>query len=161
MEAIIHTTKGDIKIKLFHEKVPKTVENFVKLATEGVDKYPDRVPFYTDIKFHRVIDDFMIQTGCPLGTGTGDAGYKFKDEFGPGLKHSKAGILSMANSGPNTNGSQFFITLAPCGHLDGAHSVFGEVIEGMDVVKAIGSSDTTHGDRPVEDILLKNIDIFA
>lgn len=155
MEAIIHTTEGDIKIKLFDDKVPKTVENFVKLSTEG------KVPFYTDIQFHRVIKDFMIQTGCPLGTGTGDAGYKFKDEFAPGLKHSKAGILSMANSGPNTNGSQFFITLDSCNWLDGKHSVFGEVIEGMKVVEAIGSSPTKQGDRPVEEILLKNIEIVA
>lgn len=161
MEATIHTTKGDIKIKLFHEKVPKTVENFVKLATEGVDKYPDRVPFYKDIQFHRVISDFMIQTGCPLGNGTGDAGEKFEDEFDPTLKHDKAGILSMANSGPNTNGSQFFITLDKCNWLDGKHSVFGEVTGGMEVVEAIGNSPTKQGDRPVEEILLENIDIFA
>jgi peptidyl-prolyl cis-trans isomerase B (cyclophilin B) len=130
--ATIKTNKGDIQIELYGAEVPKTVANFEKLAGEG---------FYNGIKFHRVIADFMIQTGCPDGNGTGDAGYKFDDEFHPDLRHDSAGILSMANAGPNTNGSQFFITHGPTPHLDGMHSVFGKVIGGMEVVNAIEQGD--------------------
>lgn len=128
----IETNKGTIQAELFAEKVPKTVENFEKLAGQG---------FYNGLKFHRVIEDFMIQTGCPQGTGTGGPGYKFADEFHPTLKHSGPGVLSMANSGPNTNGSQFFITHVPTPWLDGKHSVFGKVIAGQDVVDAIRQGD--------------------
>lgn len=131
--ATITTSKGTIKLELFDDKVPKTVENFTKLAGEG---------FYNGLKFHRVIADFMVQTGCPQGTGTGDPGYKFEDEFHADLKHDGPGILSMANSGPNTNGSQFFITHVATPWLDNKHSVFGKVLEGQDVVDAIAQGDT-------------------
>jgi peptidyl-prolyl cis-trans isomerase B (cyclophilin B) len=130
--ATFQTSKGTITIELFEDKVPKTVENFTKLANDG---------FYNGLKFHRVIADFMIQGGCPEGTGTGGPGYKFEDEFHPDLRHDSAGILSMANSGPNTNGSQFFITHGPTPHLDNKHSVFGKVTEGQDVVDAIAQGD--------------------
>jgi peptidyl-prolyl cis-trans isomerase B (cyclophilin B) len=130
--ATIKTSRGVIKIQLFDDKAPKTVANFEKLASSG---------FYNGLKFHRVISDFMIQTGCPKGTGTGGPGYQFADEFHKDLKHSGPGILSMANAGPNTNGSQFFITHVATPHLDGKHSVFGKVIEGQDVVDAIKQGD--------------------
>lgn len=134
MKATIKTNKGDISLKLFDDLVPITVANFVNLAKRG---------FYDGLKFHRVIDDFMIQGGCPLGTGTGGPGYKFQDEFVPELKHSKPGILSMANAGPGTNGSQFFITHVETGWLDGKHSVFGEVESDKDqaVVNSIQKGD--------------------
>ena len=131
-KATIKTNKGTIKLDLYDDKVPKTVENFETLAKKG---------FYDGLKFHRVIPDFMIQTGCPKGTGTGDAGYKFKDEFHKDLKHDGPGILSMANAGPNTNGSQFFITHVETPWLDGKHSVFGKVTDGMDVVNSIKQGD--------------------
>jgi peptidyl-prolyl cis-trans isomerase B (cyclophilin B) len=131
--ATFETTRGTIKIELFDTQAPKTVANFEKLAGDG---------FYNGLKFHRVIADFMIQGGCPQGTGTGGPGYKFPDEATAlKLKHSGPGILSMANSGPNTNGSQFFITHVPCPWLDGKHAVFGKVIEGIDVVNAIKQGD--------------------
>ena len=130
--ATIKTTRGTIKIKLFDDKTPKTVENFVKLANKG---------FYNGLKFHRVIADFMVQTGCPEGTGRGGPGYRFNDEFHPELKHDGPGVLSMANAGPNTNGSQFFITHVACPHLNGKHSVFGRVLEGQEVVNAIRQGD--------------------
>jgi peptidyl-prolyl cis-trans isomerase B (cyclophilin B) len=130
--AVIETNKGTIKVELFADKVPNTVENFETLSKKG---------FYNGLKFHRVIPDFMIQTGCPKGTGTGDAGYKFKDEFHKDLKHSGPGVLSMANAGPNTNGSQFFITHVATPWLDGKHSVFGKVIEGQDIVDKIAQGD--------------------
>lgn len=130
--ATIQTNRGTIRLELFADKVPNTVANFVKLATEG---------FYNGLKFHRVIPDFMIQTGCPYGTGTGGPGYKFADEFHKDLRHDGPGILSMANAGPNTNGSQFFITHVPTPWLDGKHSVFGKVLEGQDVVDAIQQGD--------------------
>ena len=130
--ATIQTERGTIKLQLFDDKTPMTCENFEKLANEG---------FYDGLTFHRVIAEFMIQGGCPKGTGTGDAGYKFDDEFHDDLTHDKPGILSMANAGPNTNGSQFFITHVPCPWLDGKHTVFGQVIEGQDVVDAIQQGD--------------------
>jgi peptidyl-prolyl cis-trans isomerase B (cyclophilin B) len=131
--ATITTNRGDIRLELFEDKVPNTVANFVKLANEG---------FYDGLKFHRVIDDFMVQTGCPKGTGTGGPGYTFKDEFHADLKHDKPGILSMANAGPNTNGSQFFITHVPTPWLDGKHSVFGRVLgDCQRVVDAIKQGD--------------------
>ena len=131
--ATIKTNKGDIRLELFDDQTPKTVANFEKLSGKG---------FYKGLKFHRVLADFMIQTGCPLGTGTGDAGYKFEDEFHADLKHDAPGVLSMANAGPNTNGSQFFITHVATPHLDGKHSVFGKVLDGMDVVNSIQQGDT-------------------
>jgi peptidyl-prolyl cis-trans isomerase B (cyclophilin B) len=130
--ATINTNRGTIRIQLHDDKAPKTVANFVKLAGEG---------FYDGLKFHRVIDDFMVQTGCPQGTGTGGPGYKFEDEFHPDLKHDGPGVVSMANAGPNTNGSQFFITHVKTDWLDGKHSVFGHVLEGQDVVNSIKQGD--------------------
>lgn len=130
--ATFDTPRGKIKIQLFDDKAPKTVGNFETLVNKG---------FYNGLKFHRVIADFMIQGGCPKGTGTGGPGYNFADEFHPSLRHDSAGILSMANAGPNTNGSQFFITHGPTPHLDNKHSVFGKVIEGQDVVDAIRQGD--------------------
>jgi peptidyl-prolyl cis-trans isomerase B (cyclophilin B) len=130
--ATIATNRGAIRLKLFADKAPNTVANFEKLAGEG---------FYNGLKFHRVIEDFMIQTGCPQGTGTGGPGYTFKDEFHKDLKHTGPGVLSMANAGPNTNGSQFFITHVATPWLDGKHSVFGQVIEGQNVVDAIKQGD--------------------
>lgn len=130
--ATIETDKGTIVLQLHSDKVPKTVENFETLAKKG---------FYDGLVFHRVIPDFMIQTGCPQGRGTGGPGYTFADEFHPELKHTGPGILSMANAGPNTNGSQFFITHVPCPWLDGKHAVFGKVTQGQDIVDAIRQGD--------------------
>lgn len=132
LTAVFTTARGTIRIKLHADGAPKTVANFVNLAQRG---------FYNNLTFHRVIANFMIQGGCPLGTGTGGPGYRFGDEFGAGLRHNKAGILSMANAGPGTNGSQFFITHGPTPHLDGKHSVFGEVIEGQSVVDSVRQGD--------------------
>lgn len=164
--AHFNTSEGSFTVLLFDQDAPKTVANFVGLA-EGTKEWIDpktgqkvKKPFYNGLIFHRVIDGFMLQGGCPLGRGTGGPGYKFADEFSPKLRHNKAGILSMANSGPNTNGSQFFVTLGPTPHLDDRHSVFGEVVEGMDVVKKIGSTKTSKpGDRPVTDIVIKEVKI--
>jgi peptidyl-prolyl cis-trans isomerase A (cyclophilin A) len=163
--AHFHTSEGDFTVKLFDDKAPKTVANFVGLA-DGSKEWTDpkthqRVtrPFYDGLIFHRVIDGFMLQAGCPLGTGTGDAGYKFADEFGPGLKHDRPGLLSMANAGPNTNGSQFFVTLVPTPWLDNKHAIFGEVISGMDVVQKIGKTPTGRNDRPVKDVVIEKLTI--
>lgn len=142
------TTMGNFKVKLFSDKAPITTENFRNLVEQN---------FYNGIIFHRVIDGFMIQGGDPTGTGTGGSGKKIQDEFGPGLKHSKEGILSMANAGPNTGTSQFFITLAPQPHLDGKHAVFGEVVEGMDVVKKIGKTKVGPGDKPETEVKMKKV----
>jgi peptidyl-prolyl cis-trans isomerase-like 1 len=153
MFATIKTNKGDIKIELFARRAPKTVENFSGLAKKG---------YYDGVIFHRVIDGFMIQGGDPTGTGRGGEslwGGTFEDEFHPELRHKGPGILSMANAGPNTNGSQFFITLSATPHLDDRHSVFGEVAEGMDVVQAIGSTATGPGDKPVEDVVMETVEI--
>ena len=165
MHAIFDTSMGKFKISLFHKEAPKTVDNFVGLA-EGTKEFNDiktnkkvKRPFYNDLIFHRVIDGFMIQGGDPTGTGSGGPGYTFADEFHASLKHSKPGILSMANAGPGTNGSQFFVTLAATPWLDGHHSIFGEVIEGMDVVKAISKTPRSAADRPLKDVVIKSITI--
>ena len=160
------TSEGKFTIQLFDQDAPKTVENFVGLAT-GAKEWTDprtgrkgSAPYYNGTVFHRVIDGFMIQGGDPLGQGTGGPGYKFADEFHPKRRHDKVGVLSMANSGPNTNGGQFFVTLAPTPWLDNKHSVFGEVVSGMDVISKIGSTKTSKpGDRPVTPIVVKSVEI--
>ena len=146
----IKTTLGDIEAQLFLEDVPNTVNNFVTLAKKG---------YYDGIVFHRVIPNFMVQTGDPTGTGRGGPGYTFKDEFSSKLRHSKPGMFSMANSGPNTNGSQFFITVAPAAWLDGKHSVFGQVTKGMDVVQAIVGSARDAMDKPLKPISMKKVTV--
>ncbi|MCX5732785.1 MAG: peptidylprolyl isomerase [candidate division NC10 bacterium] len=163
--ATLKTSLGVIVIRLYDGKAPKTVENFVGLAS-GTKEWTDpktgekvKQPLYNGTLFHRVIPGFMIQGGDPLGRGTGGPGYKFADEFNPDLRHNKAGILSMANSGPNTNGSQFFITLGPTPHLDNRHSVFGEVAKGQDVVAAIGNTPRGPNDRPLKDVVLQEVTI--
>ena len=146
--ARMETSMGTIELQLFEEKAPNTVANFVHLASIG---------FYDGIIFHRVINGFMIQAGCPEGVGTGGPGWRIADEFHPALRHTRAGLLSMANAGPNTGGSQFFITLAPTPHLDNRHAVFGRVIDGMDVVKAIGNVRVATGYKPVEPVTINRI----
>ena len=160
------TSEGSFSVRLFDAEVPNTVANFVGLA-EGTKEFTDpkggqktKRPYFDGLIFHRVIDGFMIQGGDPLGTGTGGPGYNFADEFSPKLRHSKAGILSMANAGSNTNGSQFFITLAATPWLDNKHSIFGEVVEGMDVVERIGRTATSKpGDRPLKPISIQSVKI--
>jgi peptidyl-prolyl cis-trans isomerase A (cyclophilin A) len=163
--AEFNTSEGNFTVRLYDEEAPNTVENFVGLA-EGTKEWSDprtnqkvKTPYYDGGIFHRVIEGFMIQGGDPLGQGIGGPGYNFADEFHPRLRHNKAGILSMANRGPNTNGGQFFITLGPTPHLDDRHSVFGEVVDGMDVVKKIGGTRTGDRDRPVKDIVINSIKI--
>jgi len=148
----IETTLGDIYADLYEADAPKTVANFVTLANKG---------FYDGIIFHRVIPDFMIQTGDPTGTGMGGPGYKFPDEFSPKLRHSDAGVLSMANSGPNTNGSQFFITAAATPWLDDRHSVFGKVTQGMDVVQKIAQAPRDRQDKPVQKIAMNKVVVLS
>jgi peptidyl-prolyl cis-trans isomerase A (cyclophilin A) len=163
--ATLHTSHGDIDIELFDERAPETVSNFVCLATgERTWEHPEsgeeiEGPLYNDVPFHRIIADFMIQTGDPTGTGRGGPGYSFDDEFHEELRHDSAGTVSMANSGPDTNGSQFFITLDAQPHLDDRHAVFGEVTEGMDVVEEIGSVPTGGNDQPQEEVLLESVEI--
>jgi peptidyl-prolyl cis-trans isomerase A (cyclophilin A) len=153
--ALFDTSAGKFKAKLYADKAPKTVENFTSLA-EGTKTGK---PFYDNLVFHRVIPDFMIQGGCPQGTGTGGPGYKFPDEFHPSLKHGKPGLLSMANSGPNTNGSQFFVTVAATPWLDNRHTIFGEVVEGYDVVEKISRSPRDGSDRPKQEVKLNSVAI--
>jgi peptidyl-prolyl cis-trans isomerase A (cyclophilin A) len=163
--ARFETTHGTFTIRLFDEQAPNTVANFVGLAdgskefTDPRDGKKKTAPFYDGIIFHRVIDGFMIQGGDPLGQGIGGPGYKFADEFHPSLRHDREGVLSMANAGPNSNGSQFFITLGPTPHLDNRHSVFGVVEEGMEVVRKIGKVRTGPRDRPVEDVVIQKLTI--
>ena len=153
--AVFDTTEGQFKIKLFSDEAPNTVQNFVDLA-EG--KKTGK-PFYDGLVFHRVIPDFMIQGGCPEGTGRGGPGYKFADEFHPSLRHTKPGLLSMANAGPGTNGSQFFVTVAAAPWLDNKHSIFGEVIEGYPIVEKISRAPRSASDRPKTDIKINSVKI--
>ena len=165
LHAILHTNHGEIDIKLFEERAPRTVANFVGLATgkrtwTDPDTFNERNdPFYDGVIFHRVIPGFMIQGGDRLGIGTGGPGYRFKDEFHPELRHDKPGILSMANSGANTNGSQFFITEGPTPHLNGRHAVFGEVVNGMDVVNKIAKLPRDGRDRPRQSATIERVEV--
>lgn len=163
--AIMETSMGDMVLKLNYEKTPITVGNFVGLA-EGTREFTDiktgkkeKQPFYNGLTFHRIIDGFMIQGGCPAGNGMGTPGYSFVDEFDQDLKHDSAGILSMANSGPDSNGSQFFITLAPTPHLDGRHTVWGKLVRGMDVLEDIGHVKTDPRDRPLNEVRIEKVTI--
>jgi peptidyl-prolyl cis-trans isomerase A (cyclophilin A) len=163
--AVFETSQGNIVCRLLEKEAPNTVANFVGLA-EGTKEFTDprtgaktKRPFYDGLVFHRVIPQFMIQGGCPLGTGTGDPGYRFADEFGPGLRHSTPGKLSMANAGPNTNGSQFFITVAATPWLDNRHAIFGEIIEGQDVADKISNLPRDAGDRPRTPVVLQRVRI--
>ena len=156
--AVFKTSMGEFEAELYVKECPETVWNFVNLA-EGRQKSNKEGPFYNGIIFHRVIRGFMIQGGCPEGSGRGGPGYRFKDEFNPNLKHSSEGILSMANAGPGTNGSQFFITLGATPHLNGAHTVFGKVTSGMDVIRKIGETPTAAGDRPRTDVVINEVEI--
>jgi peptidyl-prolyl cis-trans isomerase A (cyclophilin A) len=165
VHALFETSEGTFTIRLFDTEAPNTVANFVGLA-EGTKEWTDprtntkvTQPYYDGIVFHRIIAGFMIQGGDPLGQGIGGPGYEFADEFHPSLRHGKAGILSMANRGPNTNGGQFFITLGPTPHLDNRHTVFGEVEDGMDIVRRIGGTKTGPRDRPVQDIVIHTVRI--
>ncbi len=148
--ARIETNHGMFKIELFEAQAPKTTKNFIDLVEKG---------YYDGIVFHRVIEGFMLQGGCPSGTGTGGPGYHIDDEFHPELRHDTEGVLSMANSGPNTGGSQFFVTLAPTAWLDGKHAIFGKVVDGMDVVRTIGNTPTGPGDRPLEPVVMREVRI--
>ena len=154
--AIFDTNHGTFKIELFIKECPETAWNFINLA-EGRQNTTREGGFYDMLTFHRVIDGFMIQGGCPFGTGMGGPGYTFEDEFNKSLRHDGEGILSMANAGPATNGSQFFITLAPTPHLDDHHTVFGKVISGMDIVREIGKVETGPNDRPKKPIVIKSV----
>lgn len=167
MYADFETSMGNFRALLYHNYTPKTVENFVALA-EGAKEFTDykakkkvKRPFYDGLTFHRVIKGFMIQSGDPMGNGSGGPGYTFEDEFHPNLQHNRAGLLSMANYGPNTNGSQFFITLAETDHLDKKHTIFGEIVDGMDVVNKIGEVKVNRlkNDEPIEPVILKKVTI--
>jgi peptidyl-prolyl cis-trans isomerase A (cyclophilin A) len=162
--AKLNTSKGTIEVKLFAKDCPMTVGNFVGLA-EGTIPWTkngqvQNGPLYKQVMFHRIIKGFMAQGGDPEGSGRGGPGYRFGDEFHKHLKHSKPGILSMANAGPGTNGSQFFLTFVATPHLDGKHTVFGEVVGGMDVVKALEAVQTDRGDRPLEPLYLESVEVI-
>ena len=162
--ARVTTSEGEFTVRLFEQQAPKTVANFVGLAEGTKDPAtgkPGQVkPFYDGLVFHRVIAGFMLQGGDPQGDGRGGPGYTFTDEFDPTLRFDRAGLLAMANRGPNTNGSQFFITLAPTEWLNNKHTIFGEVVEGMDVITKIGSVRTGPGDRPVTPVVMKTVTIL-
>jgi peptidyl-prolyl cis-trans isomerase A (cyclophilin A) len=167
MHATLHTNRGDIRMKLFPAEAPKTVANFTSLA-KGEPTWRDQElgrdrtdPFYDGIIFHRVISGFMIQGGCPKGVGNGGPGYDFEDEFAPGLNFDQPYILAMANAGPGTNGSQFFITVGPTPHLQNRHTIFGEVADDASraVVDAIATTRTGRGDRPTEDVVIERITV--
>ncbi|RNL60787.1 peptidylprolyl isomerase [Nocardioides marmoriginsengisoli] len=164
LKATLHTNRGDIVLNLFPNHAPKTVENFVGLA-EGTKEYNadggKTGKFYDGLGFHRVIDNFMIQGGCPLGTGTGGPGYTFADEFHPELAFTKPYLLAMANAGPGTNGSQFFITTAATTWLNNKHTIFGEAAdqESRDVIDAIGTTATGPGDRPIDPVIVESVEI--
>ena len=165
LTATLHTNRGDIVVELFPNHAPTTVENFVGLA-EGTKDYTDDAgrsgeKYYDGLGFHRVIEGFMIQGGCPLGTGTGGPGYTFKDEFHPELGFTKPYLLAMANAGPGTNGSQFFITVAPTTWLNNRHTIFGEVTDeaSQKVVDAIGTTATGPGDRPIDPVIIESVEI--
>lgn len=159
IKAHFKTNRGEFEVELYAKECPETVWNFVNLA-EGRQETKKEGPFYDGLMFHRVISGFVIQGGCPDGVGTGGPGYRFEDECLPELKHDSEGILSMANAGPGTNGSQFFVTLAPTPHLNGRHTVFGKVISGMEVVREIGTTDTDHMDRPSEPVVMEKVTII-
>jgi cyclophilin family peptidyl-prolyl cis-trans isomerase len=174
--ATLHTNHGDIVVELFADRAPTTVENFLNLAAHepaaDADPAPDTYTWadpesdeirgdalYSDVAFHRIIEGFMIQGGDPTETGRGGPGYQFEDEFHPELRHDGPGVLSMANSGPDTNGSQFFITLDAQPHLDDRHAVFGKVVDGMDVVEEIGNVATDSNDRPLDSVVLQSVSV--
>jgi len=156
--AVFETNMGTFEAELYAKECPETVWNFINLA-EGRQETDRQGNFYDGLSFHRVIEGFMIQGGCPQGSGTGGPGYRFKDEFEGSLRHSSEGVLSMANAGPGTNGSQFFVTLGPTPHLDDRHSVFGKVIKGLDVVGKIGAVQTGSMDKPVEPVVMESVTI--
>ncbi|MFC1883989.1 peptidylprolyl isomerase [Thermodesulfobacteriota bacterium] len=156
--AVFDTNFGKFEAELYAKECPETVWNFINLA-EGRQDTEKGGNFYDGLTFHRVIDGFVIQGGCPYGNGTGGPGYKFKDEFDPSLRHDSAGVLSMANAGPGTNGSQFFITLAATPHLDDRHSVFGKVSKGIDIIEKIGSVATGSMDKPIEPVIINTVSI--
>jgi cyclophilin family peptidyl-prolyl cis-trans isomerase len=147
-QVTVTTNKGDFRIELFEARAPRTTANFISLVEKG---------FYDGVPFHRVIDGFMIQGGCPEGSGRGGPGYTIDDEFHPELRHEGEGVLSMANAGPDTGGSQFFITLADTPWLDGKHAVFGKVVEGMETIREIGKAKTDRGDRPVDEVVMEKV----
>lgn len=156
--AVFDTNLGTFEVELYAKECPETVWNFINLA-EGRQNTDRKGNFYDGLSFHRVIEGFMIQGGCPQGTGTGGPGYQFKDEFDTSLRHTDEGVLSMANAGPGTNGSQFFITLGPTPHLNDRHSVFGKVTKGMDVVSKIGAVQTGSMDKPAESVVMNTVTI--
>jgi len=158
LTAVFDTSLGTFEAELYARECPETVWNFVNLA-EGRQETERGGNFFDGLSFHRVIAGFVIQGGCPLGNGTGGPGYRFADEFDASLRHDGEGVMSMANAGPGTNGSQFFITLAPTPHLDDHHAVFGKVIKGIDVVRKIGTVPTGPGDRPVEPVVINSVTI--
>jgi peptidyl-prolyl cis-trans isomerase A (cyclophilin A) len=165
LTALLRTNHGDVVVRLFPDHAPKTVRNFVELAegtrewTDPRTRRTDRAKLYDGTVFHRVIPDFMVQGGDPLGTGTGGPGYEFGDEIHPDLQFTRPYLLAMANAGPGTNGSQFFITTGPTPWLNGKHTIFGEVVSGSEVVDAISHVKTGGGDRPVEDVVLESVEI--